>query len=60
MQKYLNLFMKFLESQEGSTAVEYGLLMGLIAAVVAVAMSTLSASINDLYHYLADTLNAGS
>jgi pilus assembly protein Flp/PilA len=41
---------KFIQSEDAPTMVEYGLLVGLIALVVAVAASTLGVSISTLFN----------
>ena len=58
MKKYLKLFMEFLKSQEGASAVEYGLLVGLIALVTAVAMTAMGSNINNLFTSLTDFLKS--
>lgn len=41
--------MKFLRDEEGASAVEYGLLVGLIAAVIVVAVTTLGTTVDGIY-----------
>jgi Flp pilus assembly protein, pilin Flp len=40
----------------GATAVEYGLLVGLIAVVIIVAVTTLGTQLRDLFTSVADTI----
>jgi pilus assembly protein Flp/PilA len=39
----------FIRNEEGASAVEYGLLVGLIAAVIVVAVTTLGTTLNGIF-----------
>lgn len=39
----------FLSDEEGATAVEYGIMVALIAAVIIVAVSSLGTKVNDVF-----------
>jgi pilus assembly protein Flp/PilA len=47
---------KFFKDEEGATAVEYGLLVALIAAVIVVTVSTLGTKINTAFTTVNDKL----
>jgi pilus assembly protein Flp/PilA len=49
MKTYLHKIMAFINDEEGATAVEYGLLVGLIAVVIIVAVTALGAKLNVLF-----------
>lgn len=44
--------------ERGATAVEYGLLVALIAAVIITAVATLGGQINDAFNAVVDALDA--
>lgn len=52
--KMLGLYLKLRYSEKGATAVEYGIMVALIAAVIIAAVSTLGGKINDAF----GTINA--
>lgn len=45
--------------ESGATAVEYGLLVGLIAVVIVVALLLLGPKLRDLFQSVTDTIPAG-
>jgi len=49
MTTYLHKIMAFINDEEGATAVEYGLLVGLIAVVIIVAVTALGNKLNALF-----------
>jgi len=53
-----NQFVAFLKDEEGATAIEYGLIAGLIAAVIAVTLGTLGGQINQLFEGISEKLPA--
>jgi pilus assembly protein Flp/PilA len=55
MQNYLDRILEFLKSEEGASAAEYGLLVGLIALVIVVGVSAFGTNLSGLY----DTIVAG-
>jgi len=53
-----NQFVAFLKDEEGATAIEYGLIAGLIAAVIVTIVGTLGDQINALFEKISDELPA--
>ncbi|WP_175881598.1 Flp family type IVb pilin [Burkholderia sp. BCC0044] len=49
---------RFLKEEDGVTAVEYGLIAGLIAVALVTAMSTLTNGISGAFTYIASKLPA--
>ena len=49
MKTYLSKIMAFINDEEGASAVEYGLLVGLIAVVIIVAVTALGNKLNVLF-----------
>jgi pilus assembly protein Flp/PilA len=49
MKTYLRKIMAFINDEEGASAVEYGLLVGLIAVVIIVAVKAMGAKLNVLF-----------
>ncbi len=49
---------KFLKGEEGATAVEYGLMVALIAAVIITAVSLLGTNLNLKFEDVADKVGA--
>lgn len=47
---------QFWKDEEGATAVEYGLIVGLIAAVIVGVVSTLGGDIKDAFQTVVDSL----
>ncbi|ABK08269.1 Flp family type IVb pilin [Burkholderia orbicola] len=47
---------RFLKEEDGVTAVEYGLIAGLIAVALVTAMSTLTTGISGAFSYIASKL----
>ncbi|HPD60605.1 MAG TPA: Flp family type IVb pilin [Thermodesulfobacteriota bacterium] len=52
MEKILN----FLKGEEGATAVEYGLIVALIAAVIIVAVTALGTQISSIFQSVASVI----
>jgi pilus assembly protein Flp/PilA len=48
--------MKFLNDEEGVTAIEYGMIAGLIAAVIVTVVTSLGTKINALFQTIAAAL----
>jgi pilus assembly protein Flp/PilA len=55
--KVYNFFTAPRDEEEGASMVEYGLLVGLIAIVVIVALTALGGGISDLFDKAADEVN---
>ena len=56
MSKFVASAQKFLKSEDAPTMVEYGLLVALIAIVVAVAAKTLGTNISSLFNAVAGSV----
>lgn len=48
----------YIESDEGATAVEYGLMVALIAVVIIVAVTTLGGNLRGIFEYIAGKISA--
>jgi len=48
----------FLKDEEGATAIEYGLLAGLIAVVIIVAVTAVGGHLNNVFTFVATKLGA--
>lgn len=53
-----NFVTRFLKDESGATAIEYGLIVALIAVVLVTAMSALSGKIGALYDRIGGKLDA--
>ncbi|MBX9741261.1 MAG: Flp family type IVb pilin [Beijerinckiaceae bacterium] len=51
-----NLFRRFLANESGATAIEYGLIAGLIAVVIIGSVTALGTKINLKFQAIADNL----
>ena len=58
MKTYLRKIVAFINDEEGASAIEYGLLVGLIALAIVVGATALGTSINDMFTRAAITLDA--
>ena len=56
----LNPIMQFVNDEEGATALEYGLLAALIAAVIITAVTTLGQVVSNTFNSIANSMNAAS
>lgn len=56
----MNTIKKFMQDEEGAAAVEYGLLVALIAAVIIVAVTTLGKKICGIFTSLANAIPNGT
>lgn len=52
VQKLVN----FLKDEEGASAVEYGLIVGLVAVAIVAVLGTLGGGLNSLFKTIADSL----
>ena len=52
--------LQFLLDEEGATALEYGLLAALIAAVIITAVTTLGQVVSNTFNNIANSMNAAS
>jgi len=51
---------RFLQSEDGVTAIEYALLAGLISVVIVLAVTAVGSKVGDLFTYVKDQLVAAS
>ncbi|KJF73238.1 fimbriae associated protein [Agrobacterium arsenijevicii] len=51
----LYCFIRFFKDEDGATAVEYGLIVGLISAALIGGATTISSNINTVFQFIADT-----
>ncbi len=51
------MFLKFLKDESGATAIEYGLIAGLIAVSVIVGAGSVGNSVNETFDSLATTVS---
>jgi pilus assembly protein Flp/PilA len=56
----MNGVLKFIKSEQGATAVEYGLMIALIAVVIIAAVSFIGTSTSQKYSMVGSTINAAS
>jgi pilus assembly protein Flp/PilA len=50
----LNQISRFLKDEEGASAVEYGLIVGLIAVAIVVVLGTMGTGMNNLFTSVSD------
>jgi pilus assembly protein Flp/PilA len=60
MQRFTKILRRFLECDDGVTAIEYALLGGLIAVVIVVAVSSVGTGTNALFAYVAGQMAAAA
>ena len=51
-----NIFARFAKDESGATAIEYGLIAGLIAVALITVLGTMSTSLQDLFQRISDAL----
>ncbi|MBO9110581.1 MULTISPECIES: Flp family type IVb pilin [Rhizobium/Agrobacterium group] len=51
----LHCFIRFFKDENGATAVEYGLIVGVISATIIGGGATIGSNINAVFQFLADT-----
>ena len=55
------MFKSFLQDESGATAIEYGLIAGLVAVAIIAALTALGSSLDELFSSVASTVgNAAS
>jgi pilus assembly protein Flp/PilA len=57
---YLRKIMAFINDEEGASAVEYGLLVGLIAVAIIVAVTLLGTNLSTMFTNIAGRLPTGN
>ncbi|MBL8614350.1 MAG: Flp family type IVb pilin [Deltaproteobacteria bacterium] len=56
----MNMIKRFIKDESGATAIEYGLIAGLVAVAVIAALTALGGSLNNLFSDISDTVAASS
>lgn len=54
------LMNEFIQNEDGATAVEYGLIAGLIAVSIIAGLDGLSNALNNTFNYLGNTIDSNS
>lgn len=52
----MNNFIKFIQDEEGATAIEYGLIAGLISVAIAVTVKTLGTDLNSIFENMSKAI----
>lgn len=52
-----NLFARFMDDESGATAIEYGLIAGLIAVAIIAGAGSLGNSLDDMFNNLSGTID---
>jgi len=60
MKLFINFLSNFLKDEEGATAVEYGLMVALIAAVIILAVTGLGTDLRDKFTSVASAVSNAS
>jgi pilus assembly protein Flp/PilA len=55
-----SLLKQFWQDQEGATAIEYGLIAGLISIAIIAAVTTMGTSLGDIFTTISDKLSTAS
>ena len=55
-----NIIKNFWNDEEGATAIEYGLIAGLISVAIIAVLTTKGGSLNTLFGYISDALSGVS
>ncbi len=56
----IKVIFRIISDESGSTAIEYGLIAGLIAVASTVAISAIGSSVSDAFQYAADELSSAN
>lgn len=57
---YTNLAVRLQREEKGATAVEYGIMVGLIAVVIIVAVTLLGGTLNDMFLQVQCSISGGT
>jgi pilus assembly protein Flp/PilA len=57
---YTNLMIRLRSDEKGATAVEYGIMVGLIAVVIIVAVGLLGGTLNDMFIQIQCSVGGGA
>lgn len=60
MEIKMNKVMKFLKEEDGASAIEYGLIAGLVAVAIIVALGTLGGNLSTMFDNIAKKLPNGT
>lgn len=52
----MSIFMKFCRNESGATAIEYGLIAGLISVVIITALTTIGTRLNNKFRAIGNAL----
>lgn len=55
----LHFFINFCKSESGATAVEYGLIVGVISAALIAGLGNISSGINTVFQFIVDAFPTG-
>ena len=55
----MNAIIRFIRDEEGATAIEYGLIAGLIAVAIVTALTLMGTKLTGLFTYIAGLLPGG-
>lgn len=55
-----NLFARFAKDESGATAIEYGLIAGLVAVAIIGILTTMSGSLEGIFQKVSDELDAAA
>jgi pilus assembly protein Flp/PilA len=56
----MTLIRRLIHDESGATAIEYGLIAGLVAVAIIAALMTLSDSLNNLFGTISDTVESAA
>jgi pilus assembly protein Flp/PilA len=56
----MNLLQRLIKDESGATAIEYGLIAGLVAVAIIAALGTLGDSLNTLFSGVASTVSTAA
>lgn len=56
----MSLIRRFMSDESGATAIEYGLIAGLVAVAIIAALTALGGSLNNLFSDVSDTVAAST
>jgi pilus assembly protein Flp/PilA len=56
----MNLIQRLIKDESGATAIEYGLIAGLVAVAIIAALTALGGSLDSLFTNVSDTVDAAA
>ena len=54
-----NLIVRFYNDESGATAIEYGLIAGLISIVIVTTVTMVGSKLQNVFYYIGSTLDSG-